>query len=153
MKKAQRSISLARRAVIFTVGLLMLTGCAELLGPSRVLGVPERYLAQSDQQLWDEAIARRVGHCRIIDRRANKDDACRYYLKVDRATWMGGGWPVDPATQAGSGCVAPRETPENHVGPSPAEYRLASERLRSAIADPSNPCGLMKKGSLISNLN
>lgn len=140
-------------AILFAAGVLALAGCAELLGPSRTLGPPERYLAQSDRQLWDEAIARHVGHCRILDRRVNRNDSCRYYLKIDGAKWLGGGWPVDPASQTGSGCIAPRETPETHVGPSPLEYRLATERLRGAISDPSNPCGLMNKNTLTSNLN
>ncbi len=143
-----------KRAILFiAMSLIALAGCAEMMD-FRVLGTPSRYLAKSDDQLWNEAFAHSIGRCHLVDQRAAKESPCRYYLKVNGAKWLGGGWPVDATTLSGNGCVAPREIPENHVGPSPAEYKMSIAGLRSAIADPSNPCGLMSTTNMTTtNLN
>lgn len=66
----------------------------------------DAYVKMSDAELIQKAMEHDVGNCTYEEPKKCRDCQCLAYIKISKSEWPGHGWPLDPETNDGSGCVS-----------------------------------------------
>jgi hypothetical protein len=108
----------------------------------------DQALSLSDADLTNLLFKKGVGACRLVGSRPQCPQCfCDYYFQTRAGTWHGsGGWPLNPASRASTGCVS--EIQWGGYFPSMATSDLmknAAEQARHALCHPADPCRLHPK--------
>jgi hypothetical protein len=108
----------------------------------------DQALSLSDADLTNLLFKEGVGACRLVGSRPQCPQCfCDYYFQTRAGTWHGsGGWPLNPASWASTGCVS--QIQWGGYFPSMATSDLmknAAEQARHALCHPADPCRLHPK--------
>jgi hypothetical protein len=110
--------------------------------------VRDQALSLSDADLTALLMKEGIGACQLSGSRPHCPNcACDFYFKTRAGTWHGaGGWPLNPASRASTGCVSSIQW--GGYLPSMATRDLmknAAEQARHALCHPTDPCRLHPK--------
>ncbi len=110
--------------------------------------IRDQSLALSDADLNHLLMKEGIGACKLSGSRPQCPQcACDYYFQTRAGTWFGsGGWPINPASRASTGCVS--NIRWGGYLPSMATGDLmknAAEQARHALCHPADPCRIHPK--------
>ena len=110
--------------------------------------IRDQSLALSDGDLTHLLMKEGIGACKLTGSRPQCPQcACNYYFQTRAGTWFGsGGWPINPASRASTGCVS--NIRWGGYLPSMATGDLmknAAEQARHALCHPADPCRIHPK--------
>ena len=110
--------------------------------------IRDQSLGLNDDELILVLLKDGIGTCKLHSARPHCPQCfCDYYFQTRAGTWFGsGGWPINPASRASTGCVS--EIQWGGYLPTMATRDLmknAAEQARHALCHPADPCRLHPK--------